>query len=1075
MIEKSARGVPDPTGPSFRVRVRGAGEYGSGTLVTDRHVLTCDHVVAGGGAARVFTSAARPGGEPTRVVEVRVVARGGDGPGGGAGELDLALLEFAEGQGPIEGASPARISHATGDDWRMLRDRRAPELVAHGFAHGEAWVSRSPWQADGPFREDDSSERERTVQEFRIGAFGAPGYSGGPITVRLAGVEHVVGVARLGGDDALVVVAIGSGPVLGFLGRVLPEHFGAAPESTIREPLSRYFRLDSRESYLLSLRRRLERLPSAKTFASELPDSSLKRVFVPLQVARAEHPGQGEPGRSPQTLEELAQTEHERGKPAHWLVLGVPGSGKTTLSHELCARLAGEAEPRWVPLHARLTDLQREAPRGSLWNALVDSAASTGRGGQFRRLLEEARAQGQVLAVLDGYDELGAHTKGMAARIEGLAQELEACPLIVTARTISHHPDSFPHGTAYVQPLSEESQTELLERCFAQERPQGLEPREWRELLHGAGMARDCGNPLYLTLAAFVIRRTGELPRNRRDLFFARVVEEMLKGAYKGGGEAAEEYEVPCGPEVLSILSLLSMHWVRNDLKSERESSLGSWLRVRDSEQNELWRTIREEGPWEGRSDRFWRILHGRSALIGPYEKDPDRWSFWHGWLGEYLARLQVAAMPRPDLIRRAQDIEGPSLESWAEPLSLACAQIHDPDDLVLAIARDAGNVELALRAAANAARLAPSTIQELLELKDLEGEEERGQILLSVPEKLSTETDDGRAAVIALLIQLGRSRRSAADLYFVHEAIAKLSESGLSADGVEEALRRLYREATPDARKADLFGATIVDAAGREAPLWVEMALEEHGEGERWDDFLMGSPECERGEDRERPRHPVRLTRPFHAFATPVTNAQFAVLDGDHESRWKGKIEEKVVARCPVTDVSWYAAMAFARWVGFWQFGSLEGSLPTEAQWEYLCRKRADGRIELGRFACGEDADGTQLANFAWFSGNPKTEDRVHPVASLEPTGAGFYDLHGNVWEWCLGAWRTYPSEASQQPETDPEDAAGPDRAVRGGAFWGVAGGCRSAYRVRRHPAGRVRVLGFRPVVPSPRLGIDR
>ena len=77
--------------------------------------------------------------------------------------------------------------------------------------------------------------------------------------------------------------------------------------------------------------------------------------------------------------------------------------------------------------------------------------------------------------------------------------------------------------------------------------------------------------------------------------------------------------------------------------------------------------------------------------------------------------------------------------------------------------------------------------------------------------------------------------------------------------------------------------------------------------------------------------------------------------------------------------------------------------SLPTEAQWEYACRAGTTTAFHFG------DTLTQQQANPGNFVGNPPRRD----VGSYPANAWGLYDMHGNVWEWCLDWYGAYPSGA--------------------------------------------------------------
>ena len=69
---------------------------------------------------------------------------------------------------------------------------------------------------------------------------------------------------------------------------------------------------------------------------------------------------------------------------------------------------------------------------------------------------------------------------------------------------------------------------------------------------------------------------------------------------------------------------------------------------------------------------------------------------------------------------------------------------------------------------------------------------------------------------------------------------------------------------------------------------------------------------------------------------------------------------------------------------------------------------------------------------------------------------------MHGNVWEWCLDTFASYPAG----PVTDPFVTGGSGRVIRGGSWNGFSGNCRSANRNLYSPGGASSLFGFRVVL---------
>ncbi len=225
---------------------------------------------------------------------------------------------------------------------------------------------------------------------------------------------------------------------------------------------------------------------------------------------------------------------------------------------------------------------------------------------------------------------------------------------------------------------------------------------------------------------------------------------------------------------------------------------------------------------------------------------------------------------------------------------------------------------------------------------------------------------------------------------------------------------------------------------------------------------FLMGSPkmEQERGKN-EGPQTLVTIAKGFWMGRHEVTQAEFQLVMGGDRSQFKGE-------SLPMESVSWFNATNYCRRLslrekaaghlppGYWF------RLPTEAEWEYACRA---GKISA--YAFGSSLSSTK-ANFNGnhpYGGALKgpNVDATTPVGSYPPNAWGLYDMHGNVWEWCLDWYGPYPGGEV----TDPKGpATGFKRVVRGGNWFLMGRYCRSADRMYDFPGSKDASLGFRVVL---------
>ena len=205
---------------------------------------------------------------------------------------------------------------------------------------------------------------------------------------------------------------------------------------------------------------------------------------------------------------------------------------------------------------------------------------------------------------------------------------------------------------------------------------------------------------------------------------------------------------------------------------------------------------------------------------------------------------------------------------------------------------------------------------------------------------------------------------------------------------------------------------------------------------------FMMGSPESEPGREDDESQHLVTLTKGFWLGKTPVTQAQWESVMKLNPSSNKGD-------DLPVGCVSWEDCKKFIAKVN--DYFACEARLPTEAEWEYACRAGTSGPYG----GTGNIDDMGWYDNTFWGFGL-----KTHPVAQKKPNAWGFYDMHGNVWEWCNDWYGYYPDENVTNPGGP---VSGDARVLRGGCWRSFARACRSAFRRPNTPAYSNDSFGFR------------
>jgi formylglycine-generating enzyme required for sulfatase activity len=226
---------------------------------------------------------------------------------------------------------------------------------------------------------------------------------------------------------------------------------------------------------------------------------------------------------------------------------------------------------------------------------------------------------------------------------------------------------------------------------------------------------------------------------------------------------------------------------------------------------------------------------------------------------------------------------------------------------------------------------------------------------------------------------------------------------------------------------------------------------------------FTMGSPTTETDRSTNETEHNVTLTKGFYLGKYEVTQAQYqAVMTGNTDSLSATPSEWPNNPNRPVEKVSWADAQIFLTRLNAQQSANIPAGwayvLPTESQWEYACRAGTSTAYSWGATIASSNANYNW--DGAWNTGNDFKQTR--DVGQYAANPWGFFDMHGNVWEWTADWYgATYPTG---NPVVDPTGEASGSNRVRRGGSWNITGTLlRSAIRSYDDPSSRNSNNGFR------------
>jgi hypothetical protein len=680
------------------------------------------------------------------------------------------------------------------------------------------------------------------------------------------------------------------------------------------------------------------------------PDEvEMSRVFVTPRVVEQTGSGAHEPQPAPAHLL-LAGGE----APRRSVILGGPGSGKTTVLESFCLAFAQAALdpgsgasfpwardlPALVPVFYRIRDLDRDLEtHRTVWDALRhDCSRKMGLNLPQDFFVRQMERSGLML-LFDGLDEAAspARRNRIVELIEAFAANLTPeSRVIITSRPHDYR-RRFETAAWRHYGLCEFDDGEIqafVQGWRAVHEPDRAAAVEKGEALWKALQAREdilplARNALLLTMIVRVHFGLGALPDSRLKLY-EKCSETLLK-------HWASAKDLPPSPidfyQKRRFLSQLAF-----EMQGESADQLagGVALQIRRAElEHRLERFLREKGAGDTLNlvEAIVDRLYARDAILVQY--GGDQFGFVHRSFQEYFAAVWMAEELDGAEFQERLAAEAPG---WNETLYLAVAQLRDRE-------RRRTLLELLKRGRAEFA---------LACLKAAAPEEPWLRLLVQF---LARYTWDGQEYVGLTAVECADACAGRAETMPVLRAMfARQAREGQSLAAAVELVEELAARGVAGARP--LLDAFFGEAAA----------------------YRLNS------EDRM-----ARLDA-FYLDRYLVTNREYECMvpgHGKRRDRYSDTDDQ------PVIWVNWYEARLFCRWRGS------RFRLPTEQEWEHAAAWDPARGVNR-KYPWGDEFDPARCNTREAGPG------RTTPVGAY-PNGVsacGCYDMAGNVWEWTESLW---------------------------------------------------------------------
>ncbi|OLT61916.1 sister chromatid cohesion protein PDS5 [Moorena bouillonii] len=342
------------------------------------------------------------------------------------------------------------------------------------------------------------------------------------------------------------------------------------------------------------------------------------------------------------------------------VILGAPGSGKTTLMSYFAVMLAQQnpdilgldGDTDWLPILIRMRDFARHLDKSLIDYARIFAENTMAVKPLPVGFFEHWLSDGRALILLDGLDEVAEEAKrhDVVKRIENFLGQFDRNRAIITSRPAGYRRDffrteEFPHY--HIQPFDDQKISAFIDNWYNSRFQDQAEAERRKQSLRRALNDNDritllARNPLLLTIIALIHRYQALLPKERFELYNCAV--KTLLTSWDANKEISNQkiFKYLDFYDLRRLMELLA-YWIHSQGNSE-DNEGGTLINQNDliAQLSQQIKTLKQVHLYQAKEEAevFVNLIRDRTGLLN--EQGQDCYAFVHKTFQEYLCAQEI-------------------------------------------------------------------------------------------------------------------------------------------------------------------------------------------------------------------------------------------------------------------------------------------------------------------------------------------------------------------------------------------------------------------------------------------------